>query len=109
MRAGSMRERVVFYALEEYQTPSGAVKKDWKESYKCRAFYKKATPVYDKDGVLAREEFRGDNIYLVIRKTGKVNDLMRVEYNGNMHDIIPPIEPNHRDHTLQIQIRRLNE
>lgn len=109
MRAGSMREHLKFYTHTETQTPSGAVKKEWVETYRCRATYKKASPVYDKDGVDAREEFRGDNIYMVIRKTDRVNDLMRVGYNGNMYDIIPPVQPNHTDHTLQIQIRRLND
>lgn len=108
MRAGSMREKLTFFELVETQSPSGAVKKEWAPAYGCRAYFKKANPVYDKDGVEAREEFRGDNIYLIIRKTNKVNDLMRVEYNGMKYDIIPPIVPIYADNTLQIQIRRLN-
>lgn len=109
MRAGSMREQLVFYRLQKTQTPSGATKEDWVEEYRCRARYQKATPVYDKDGVDARELFRGDNIYMIVRGTNRINDLMRVKYAGRMHSIIPPIEPNHADHTIQIQIRRINE
>ena len=41
MKAGSMREHLTFYDLTETQTPSGATKKAWIETYKCRAFYKK--------------------------------------------------------------------
>ena len=39
MKAGSMREHLTFYDLTETQTPSGATKKAWIETY--RAFYKK--------------------------------------------------------------------
>ena len=104
-----MREILTFLTVTETQTPSGAVKKEWVETYKCRAFYKKASPVYDKDGVDAREEFRGDNIYMIVRRTDAINDLMRIGYKGNIYDIIPPIVPNHTGHTLQIQIRRINK
>lgn len=109
MRAGSMRERLTFLEYQEYQTPSGAMKREWVEVYTCRAMYKRASPVYDKDGVEAKEMFRGDNIYMIVRKTDKISDSMRVKYNGNVCEIIPPIEPNHTDHTLQIQMRRVNE
>lgn len=109
MRAGRMRETLIFLELKETQTPSGAVKKEWTEVYKCRAMYKRASPVYDKDGVNAKELFRGDNIYMIVRMADAVNDLLRVKHNGIMYEIIPPIEPNYTDRTLQIQIRRYNE
>lgn len=104
-----MRERLIFYKLEKTQTPSGASKEILVEKYRCRARYKKATPVYDKDGVSAKELFRGDNIYMIVRRTKSINDTMKVEYDGRLYEIIPPIEPNHADNTIQIQIRRINE
>ena len=109
MRAGSMRERLTFLEEVETQTPSGAIKREWIEIYSCRAFYRKSSPVYDKDGVEARERFKGDNLYMIIRKNKKVHDLMRVRYNNTIYEVIPPIKPNHTDHTLEVQIRRLNE
>lgn len=108
MKAGSMREHLTFYDLMETQTPSGATKKAWEETYKCRAFYKKSSPVYDKDGVEAREVYQGDTVFMIVRETSKINEKQRVGYKNLMYEIIL-IMPIHSDHTLQLQLKRIND
>ena len=108
MKAGSMREHLTFYDLTETQTPSGAVKKAWVETYKCRAYYKKSSPVYDKDGVEAREVYQGDTVFMIVRETAKINEKQRVGYKNLMYEIIL-IMPIHSDHTLQLQLKRIND
>lgn len=108
MRAGSMRERLNFYQLTETQTPSGAVKKTWVSVYECRGFYKRSSPVYDKDGVEAKELYRGETIFMIVRETSHINANYRVGYKGFMYEIIL-IAPIHSDNTLEIQLRKINE
>ncbi len=108
MKAGSMREHLTFYDLTETQTPSGATKKAWVETYKCRAFYKKSAPTYDKDGVEAREVYQGDTVFMIVRETAKINEKQRIGYKNLMYEIIL-IMPIHSDHTLQLQLKRIND
>ena len=108
MRAGQMREHLSFLEYTEIQTPSGAVKKEWVETYKCRGIFKRSSPVYDKDGVEARELYQGTTIYFIVRATKKIHERMRVRYGDFVYEIIL-IEPNHSDHTLKLQVKRYNE
>lgn len=108
MRAGSMRERLIFYALNEVQTSSGAVKKTWVPVYNCRGFYKRSSPVYDKDGVEAKELYRGETIFMIVRETSQINANYRVGYKGFMYEIIL-IAPIHSDNTMELQLRKINE
>lgn len=108
MRAGDMREFLDFYEMRETTSPSGAFKRDWVKVFSRRAMFKRSRPVYDKDGVEARELYRGATHYMVIRMDNDVHTGLRVGYKGNRYEIIL-IEPNHRDRTNTIQIRRLNE
>lgn len=103
-----MRERLIFYALNEVQTSSGAVKKTWVPVYNCRGFYKRSSPVYDKDGVEAKELYRGETIFMSVRETSQINANYRVGYKGFMYEIIL-IAPIHSDNTMEIQLRKINE
>lgn len=108
MKAGSMREHLTFYDLTETQSPSGAIKKTWVQTYKCRGFYKKSSPVYDKDGVEAREVYQGDTVFMIVRETSSINEKQRIGYKSLMYEIIL-IAPIHTDNTLQLQLKRINE
>lgn len=108
MKAGDMREFLDFYEMRETTSPSGAFKRDWVKVFSRRAMFKRSRPVYDKDGVEARELYRGATHYMVIRMDNEVHTGLRVGYKGDRYEIIL-IEPNHRDRTSTIQIRRLNE
>lgn len=103
-----MRERLIFYSSVEVESPSGATTTSWVETYRCAASIKRTSPIYVKDGVVAREMFSGASVSLVIRKA-PVTDAMRVKYDGNMYDVISPVEPNHLEHTLTLNLRRINE
>ena len=108
MRAGAMRENLTFSTLSETQTASGSVTKQWVESYSCKAMLKRVSPVYDKDGVQAKEEYQGTNQYFIVRMTSTITDKMRISYRGNWYEIIL-IEPIYADRTMIIQARRINE
>lgn len=108
MKAGDMREFLDFYEMRETLSPSGAFKRDWVQVFSRRAMFKRSKPVYDKDGVEAREMFKGATHNMVLRMDSKITTSLRVAYSGNMYEIVL-IEPNHRDRTYTIQIRRLNE
>ena len=108
MKAGSMRERLTFHELKKTQSLSGAVRKEWSQVYSCRGFYKKSAPVYDKDGVEARELYQGETIFMIVRETTLINENQRVGYKGFMYEIILVI-PIHSDNTLQLQLRKINE
>lgn len=108
MRAGAMRETITFTEHTETQKASGAVVKSWTDKYTCRAMLKRTSPVFDKDGVMAKEEYQGVNQYFIIRMTTSVHEKMHVKYNGYLYDIVL-IEPIYADKTLLIQTRRANE
>ena len=41
MRAGLLKETLIFEALTKEKTPSGAISKEYKEVFRCRAYRKK--------------------------------------------------------------------
>ena len=108
MRAGAMRENLVFMQYAETQSLSGAVIKSWVDRYTCRASIKRSTPVFDKDGVEAKEEYSGINLYFIVRMTPVINEKMRIKYDGYQYEILL-IEPNYADKTYLLQTRRVNE
>ena len=108
MRAGAMRETLVFSEHTETQTASGAVVKTWVEKYTCRAMIKRSSPVFDKDGVEAKEEYTGVNMYFIVRMASVIHEKMRVKYGSYQYEILL-MEPNYSDRTLLIQTRRVNE
>lgn len=103
-----MREKLTFYEVTVVQSPSGAPKKTWVSVYECRGFYKRSSPVYDKDGVEAKELYRGETIFMIVRETSQINANYRVGYKGFMYEIIL-IAPIHSDNTLELQLRKINE
>ena len=108
MRAGAMRETLVFSEHTETQTASGAVVKTWVEKYTCRAMIKRSSPVFDKDGLEAKEEYTGVNMYFIVRMASVIHEKMRVKYGSYQYEILL-MEPNYSDRTLLIQTRRVNE
>lgn len=108
MRAGSLREFLDFRELVQVQKPSGAIKQEWESVYQCRAYLKKSSPVYDKDGVDAKELYQGTNRYFIIRRTDKVTEKQRIYWNGGAYSILL-IQPNIDDNTLLLQVRQLND
>ena len=108
MRAGAMRETLVFSEHTETQTASGAVVKNWVEKYRCKAMIKRSSPVFDKDGVEAKEEYTGVNMYFIVRMASVIHEKMRVKHGSYQYEILL-MEPNYSDRTLLIQTRRVNE
>ena len=108
MRAGAMRETLIFSQHTQTQSTTGSVIKSWIDVYSCRGMIKKSSPVFDKDGVEAKEEYQGINLIFIVRMANVINDNLRIKYNGYKYEILL-IEPNYSDKTLLIQARRINE
>lgn len=108
MRAGAMRENLIFTEYTETQSSSGAVVKRWVEKYRCKAMIKRSSPVFDKDGVEAKEEYSGVNLYFIVRMADVIHEKMRVKHGAYRYEILL-MEPNYSDRTLLIQTRRVNE
>ena len=108
MRAGAMRELLQFSEHSETQTSTGSVQKEWMQTYTCRAMLKRTSPVFDKDGVEAKEEYSGVNLYFIVRMADVIHEKMRVKHGAYQYEILL-MEPNYSDRTLLIQTRRVNE
>lgn len=108
MKAGEMREFLDFYEMRETRSPSGAFRREWVKTFSRRAMLKRSRPVFDKDGVDAREMYIGATHNMVLRMDNGIHTGLRVGYAGDSYEIIL-IEPNHRDRTISIPIRRVNE
>lgn len=108
MRAGSLRDFVVFKELQTTLGESGAQKKEYVTKYSCRASCKKSAPSYDKDGVDAFEKFTGVSRSFYIRLTDKVNERQIIEFRNESYEILL-IHTNYEDRSLLIQTRKINK
>lgn len=106
MRAGLLREPVDFMALEEAQSSSGFVKKEYKRVYSCKAYKKKNAVILD-DEMNASEAFKETTIVLQVRFHPVINDAMHIFYNGSEYDI-KLIDPQ-IDHTYLITCKKINK
>ena len=106
MRAGLLRETLVFKELEEITSPTGFVKKEYKEVFRCKAYRKKLSSIIDKDGLNAGEEFIGNIAVFQIRYYPVINEDQRVEYQGRIYSIT--LLDRQRDNTYLITITKMN-
>lgn len=107
MRAGNLRQFLEFKELQKVQRPSGSFQNEWVTVYKCRAEILKSSPIYDKDGVDAKEIFQGTNRFMKIRNTSRVNEKQRVVWKGSEYEILV-INPQIDDNTLRLQLRQID-
>lgn len=106
MRAGLLREPVDFLALEEKQSPSGFVKKDYQVVYSCKA-YKKKNAVVLGDEMNASEVFKETIIVLQVRYNPMIKEDMHLRYSGAEYDI--KLIDYQTDHTYLITCRKINK
>lgn len=108
MRAGLLREVVVFKEPQVVQTATGAVSRQYVAVHKCRAYKKRFSNVTDKDKVDAKEEFYGHFGVLQVRYSPKINDRQVVEYQGVNYKVIL-LDRNVTDNTYLINVTKINE
>lgn len=86
MRAGLLRETLIFKELKEISSPSGFVKKEYVPILTCKAYKKKLSSVIG-DGVNAMEQFIGNTIVFQIRYNPTIKENQKVEYQGKDYSI----------------------
>ena len=106
MRAGLLREILVFKELREHQSETGFVVKEYEEVFRCKGYRRKMSLVVDKDGISAMEQFIGRTIVFQIRAYPIIKDSQRVVYMNNIYEI-KMIDPQ-MDNTLILTLGRVD-
>lgn len=86
MRAGLLRETLIFKELKEVRSPTGFVKKEYVPALTCKAYKKKLSSVIG-DGVSAMEQFIGNTIVFQVRYYPVIKENQKVEYQGQDYSI----------------------
>ncbi len=107
MRAGILRELLVFKSPVETQGPTGAVKREYKETFRCRACRKKMSLIADRDGVSAMEQFIGHTLVFQVRHYPVIQENQHVLYNGNEY-LLKMINPQLGDNTLLLTLEKID-
>lgn len=87
MRAGLLRETLVFKSPVETKDVTGAVDLEYEEIFQCRASRRNMTLVTNKDGVSAMEQFTGQTLEFQVRNYPVIKENQHVEYNGNEYNL----------------------
>lgn len=103
IRAGSLKEILIFEALTKEKTPSGAISKEYKEVFRCRAYRKKQSIITGDEN--AKEQFIGQMTVMLVRKYPQINYNCRVKWAECTWEI-KMIEP--RDNELTLTLKKLN-
>ncbi|WP_106831162.1 phage head closure protein [Parabacteroides pacaensis] len=107
MRAGLLREAVVFEEFREVKTTSGFVKKEYVPVLRTKAYRKKLT-YYRNEGVNAFEEFTDDTVILQVRRNLLINENLRVRYNDKYYKI-RLLDLQITDNTYLITCSKIND
>lgn len=103
MRAGSLKEVLRFEELTKVKTPTGAISKEYKEVFKCKAYRKKQSILIGDEN--AKEEFIGQMVVMVVRKYPNINYNCRVKWAFATWEI-KMIEPD--GGTLTLTLKKVN-
>lgn len=105
MKAGILRETLIFKELEEETTDTGFVKSSFVPVFTQKAYKKKITQDDTED---AKEIFNRSTIQFLLRYNQKVNDKMQVEFESNDYNITA-IDRNREDNSMIITIKKIND
>ncbi len=103
IRAGLLKETLIFEALTKEKTSSGAVSKEYKEVFRCRAYRKKQSIITGDEN--AKEQFVGQMAVMLVRKYPQIDYSYHVKWAGCTWEI-KMIEP--RDNELTLTLKKLN-
>lgn len=84
IRAGLLKERLVFKALTPTASPTGFKKNEYKEVLRTRAYKKKSKGIEQEQ---AKELFNTHSITFVLRFNKLIKESQIVTYNGNDYTI----------------------
>lgn len=106
MRAGLLRETLIFKELKEVRSPTGFVKKEYAVVLTCKAYKKKLSSVIG-DGVNAMEQFIGNTIVFQVRYYPVIKENQKVEYQGKDYSIT--LLDRQRDNTYLITLTKTDK
>lgn len=106
MRAGLLREILVFKELVAAQSASGSIEQKYEPILTCRASRRKMSAIADRDGVNAMEQFIGKIIVFQTRNYPQIKENSRVCYRGLEYTV--KMVDLQRDNTLVITLEKLN-
>lgn len=107
MRAGALREILIFKSPVETKSDTGAVKKEYKEVFRCKAYRRKMSLIVDRDGVSAMEQFIGNTLVFQVRNYPLIKENQRVSYNGGEY-LLKLINPQMNDNTLVLTLEKID-
>lgn len=105
MRAGLLRETLIFKELKEVRSSSGFVKEEYVPILTCKTYKKKLSSVIG-DGVNAMEKFIGNTIVFQVRYYPVIKEDQRVEYQGKNYSIT--LLDRQRDNTYLITLTKID-
>ena len=100
MRAGLLKYILVFETPVEIKSPTGAVNKEYKEVFRCRAQRIKQTLLTVNEN--AHEQFIGHTTIMLVRKYPQIKYGCRVRYADCVWEI-KMIEPTGNELTLTLK------
>lgn len=100
MRAGLLKEILVFEAPIGKKTQTGFVSKEYEEVFRCKAQRKKQSIIVGEEN--AKEIFIGQMAMFLVRRYPQINYSCRVRWAGCVWDI-KMIEPNGKEFTLTLK------
>lgn len=107
MRAGLLRETIIFEDLKETKGASGFVKKEYVPAFTVKACRKKLSATVG-DGVEAFEEFIGKTLIFQVRFNPAIKDTQRISYQGKKYSITL-LDKQIQDKAYLITCRKINE
>ena len=107
MRAGLLREILIFQELKLIQSETGAAKKEYVTILTCKAYRKKQAMEVSRDGVSAMEQFTGHTIVFQTRYYPLIKENQRVEYQGRQYSIA--LLDKQMDNTYLITLTKIDK
>lgn len=88
MNAGAFIHQLGFYEHIREQSPSGAVSEGKSFLFSSRGWLKSQRQSYDKDGLMAREEFSGATLVMVVRQDRRLDRVRWVRWHEQLFEVI---------------------
>lgn len=107
MRAGLLRETLIFKGLVSEQSPSGAIRKEYQPILTCKASRRKMSAVVDQSGVNAMEQFIGSIVVFQTRYYPTIKENQRVSWQGRDYEI-KLLDYRKEDNSYLITLEKLN-
>lgn len=104
MKAGILRDILVFESATKSRNDTGEIVKEWRPVFRCRAYRKRQSSISGEEQ--AREEFLGMSVQFIARKYPQISYGQRVRWAGLLWEI-RMIEPD--IDKLTLTLKRLDE